>query len=51
MNIIDFLNSLISFPAEYQFLLFLIAGVIVIVSVVMFNGLIIGLISSLFNRR
>ena len=51
MRITDFLNDLITFPADLQFVVVLAAVVIVIISVSLFYSLVIGIISSLFNRR
>lgn len=49
--IIEFLNELITYPAELQFLIVLVASTIVVISVTLFYSLLIGLIGSLFNRR
>lgn len=49
--ITTWLDELVSFPAEYAFLKYLILGTLIIGCVFLMYSLCCGIISSLFNRR
>lgn len=48
---VEWLNQLFTIPTQYQFLIYLILGTIVVVSVSLVYGLVISMISAVFNRR
>ena len=49
--ITSWLDNLVSFPSDFQFLKYLIISSLVLMSVVLLYGLVVSVISSLFNRR
>lgn len=49
--ITNFINELITYPQEFQFLFYLVASVILIITVVMFFNLICSTIFACFHRR
>jgi hypothetical protein len=48
---LNWLNSLFTIPTEYQFISYLILGTIVVISVSLVYGFVVGMISSVFSRR
>lgn len=48
---IEFLDSLLSFPVEYDFLKYLVASVLVVIIVTSFYALVNSLIFACFHRR
>lgn len=50
-SLIEWLDTLISFPEDYLFIKYIVLGVVVIVAVSLSYGLIISIFSSIFNRR
>lgn len=49
--ITSWLDSLVTFPSDFQFLKYLIISALVLMSVVLLYGLVVSVISGLFNRR
>lgn len=47
---VEWLDNLLTFPVEYEFIKYLLLGVLVVISVSLAYGLITSMISSIFNR-
>lgn len=48
---VEWLNRLFTIPTQYQFLIYLILGTIVVISVSLVYGLVVSMISAVFQRR
>lgn len=48
---IEWLNTLLYVPSQYQFIVYLILGTIIVISVSLVYGLVVSMISAVFSRR
>lgn len=51
MSLIEWFDSLLPIPADYEFLKYLILGTVVVFGVLLFFGTISSLFSAIFGRR
>ena len=51
MTLIDWIKQFVTFPVEYDVILYLVLGSIVFFTIVLFYNLITGIIFSFFSRR
>lgn len=48
---IEWLNTLLYVPSEYQFIVYLILGTVIVISVSLVYGLVVSMISAVFSKR
>lgn len=48
---VEWLNTLLYVPSEYQFIVFLILGTLIVISVSLVYGLVVSMIAAVFSRR
>lgn len=48
---VEWLNTLLYVPSQYQFIVYLILGTLIVISVSLVYGLVVSMISAVFSRR
>lgn len=48
---VEWLNTLLYVPSQYQFIVYLILGALIVISVSLVYGLVVSMISAVFSRR